>query len=85
MAVFKTLVQFETSVDTVFMDSLTVTFRNVTSAPLDKGGGVSLEFSFLDRDRLKMGVKDVQFNRSFKNGRQYSKVVGRKWAVKSGR
>ena len=53
LAVFKTFVQFKTTVDTVFMNSLTVTFRNVSSAPLDKGGGVSLEFSFLDRDRLE--------------------------------
>ena len=53
LAVFKTLVQFETSIDTVFMNSLTVTFGNVSSAPLDKGGGVSLEFSFLDRNGLE--------------------------------
>ena len=35
------------------MNSLTVTFGNVSSAPLDKGGGVSLEFSFLDRNGLE--------------------------------
>ena len=53
LAVFKTFVHFKTTVDTVFMNSLTVTFGNVSSAPLDKGGGVSLEFSFLDRNGLE--------------------------------